>query len=68
MTLTAAEPAPVLMAEGYTFKSANIIIRVYIRALANNVDTREFVTLLERISFRIIPGLRVKTYYSTQPF
>lgn len=68
MTLTAAEPAPVLMVEGHTFESTEIVIRVCVTASINNLDTREFVTLLQRIGFRIIPGLRAKTYYSTQPF
>lgn len=68
MSLTAAEPAPILMGEGHTSESTEIAIRVSVTRSINNVDTREFVMLLQRIGFRIVPGLRAKTFYSTQPF
>lgn len=68
MTLTAGEPAPVLIVEGHAFESREIVIRVSVTASISNLDTRAFTILLQRIGFRIIPGLRAKTYYSTQPF
>ncbi|KAK5203196.1 hypothetical protein LTR96_010963 [Exophiala xenobiotica] len=68
MSLTTAEPAPILMGEDHTFESTEIVIRVSVTASINNVHTREFVMLLQSIGFNIIPGLRAKTFYSTQPF
>lgn len=66
--LTAVEPAPVLMVDANTFESREMVIRVGVTASVSNLDTPAFVMLLQKIGFEIIPALRAKTYYSTQPF
>lgn len=56
------------MVEAYPFETIKVLIRVIITASLYNVNIGAFATFLQRIGFKIIPGLRAKTFYSTQPF
>ena len=68
MNVTAYEPSLVLMVKAYPFETIKVLIRVVIIALPHNVNIGAFATFLQRIGFKIILGLRAKTFYSTQPF
>lgn len=68
MNVIAHEPSPVLMVVAHPFETTEVVIRVVVTASPRNVDIGAFATFLQRIGFKIIPGLRAKTFYSTQPF
>lgn len=68
MNLTTEEPTPVLMVKGHPFETTEVKIRVSVMASPSTVDTQTLTMLLQRIGFKIVPGLRAKTFYSTQPF
>ncbi|EXJ73259.1 uncharacterized protein A1O5_03019 [Cladophialophora psammophila CBS 110553] len=68
MVVAAQEPAPVMMVDDHPFGTTEVTIRFNVTASISNADTQGLVALLQRISFRIIPGLRAKTFYSTRPF
>jgi hypothetical protein len=57
MTLSAGEPSPILMVEGHTFESREIVVRVSVAGSISDVNTRAFALLLKRIGFQVIPGL-----------
>ncbi|KIW87375.1 uncharacterized protein Z519_12011 [Cladophialophora bantiana CBS 173.52] len=68
MVVGTQEPAPVMMVDDHPFGTTEVTIRFSVTASISNVDPQGLATLLQRIGFRIIPGLRAKTFYSTRPF
>lgn len=68
MTVSSAEPSPIVLINRSTVGDATCVVSVTLADTRLGSDVEHLLTICSRIRLSIIPALRIKTFYSITPF